>query len=157
MLIIFDKDNTLVHSLDGRPANTLEEQVLIEGVVERCAQLRAKGHTLAVASNQGGVAFGYFSVEDAHALVARVAEAIGAQHYAVCVCHPHGDVPGAARESAFRKPNPGMLLYLMDALGFDARETIYVGDRDEDREAAGRAGVRFAWAQEFFAQEDFLR
>ncbi|NLX08242.1 MAG: HAD-IIIA family hydrolase [Chloroflexi bacterium] len=154
MLIIFDKDDTLVHSLDGRPANTLDEQVLIDGVVERCAQLRAEGHTLAIASNQGGAAFGYFSVADAHALVAQVAKAIGAQHYAVCVCHPHGSVPGAARESEYRKPNPGMLLYLMDALGFGAGDTIYVGDRDDDREAANRAGVRFAWAQEFFAQEN---
>lgn len=151
MLIIFDKDGTLVHNYEARPANSLEEQTLLPGVLERCAALREQGHTLAIATNQGGVAFGYFTADEAHAMIADLMRRIGAAAYAVCVCHPHGTIAELARESDFRKPNPGMLRYLMDALGFAAADTLYVGDIDTDEETARRAGVRFAQAKAFFS------
>jgi D-glycero-D-manno-heptose 1,7-bisphosphate phosphatase len=157
MLIIFDKDNTLVETINNRPANVLDEQVLIPGVAETCVQLRAEGHVLAIATNQGGVAFGHFSEADAHTLVAAVAQRIGAVSYAVCVCHPKGTIPRLARDSRFRKPNPGMLHYLMDALGYPAAQTMYVGDRDEDRITALRANVTFHWASEFFARTNEIK
>lgn len=153
MLIIFDKDDTLVQNPEpGRPANTPDEQVLFPDVIERCGQLRAEGHTLAVASNQGGVAFGHFDHRAAVLLVKSVADAIGADLYAVCVTHPRGTVKRAKRDSRFRKPNPGMLQYLMDALGFAPDDTLYVGDMESDRQAAAAAGVRFAWAWDFFGR-----
>ncbi len=154
MLIIFDKDDTLVQNpAAGRPANTLDEQVLFPDVLDKCRQLRAEGHTLAIASNQGGVAFGHFDHRAAVLLVKSVAEAIEADLYAVCVTHPRGTVKRAKRDSRFRKPNPGMLHYLMDALGFAPDETVYVGDMESDRQAAEAAGVRFAWAWEFFGRQ----
>lgn len=150
MLIIFDKDDTLVKTFDGRPPNTLAEQVLFDDVLEKTEALRTEGHTLAVASNQGGVAFGHFDREAAVALVRVVSDAIGATTYALCVCHPQGNVPGTSRESQLRKPNPGMIFYLMDALGFSPNDTLFVGDRDVDQQAAEAAGVRFEWANIFF-------
>ena len=129
-----------------------EEQVLFDDVIEKTQALRAEGHVLAVATNQGGVAFGHFDRLQADALVRTVAETIGATAYTLCVCHPKGTIPGANRESQFRKPNPGMLFYLMDALGFSAKETLYVGDRDIDLQAAQAAGVQFEWADTFFGR-----
>jgi phosphoglycolate phosphatase-like HAD superfamily hydrolase len=58
------------------------------------------------------------------------------------------------RESEFRKPRPGMLRYLMDALGFPKDETLFVGDSEDDQQAAEGAGVRFVSASEFFAAEN---
>jgi D-glycero-D-manno-heptose 1,7-bisphosphate phosphatase len=150
MLIIFDKDGTLVYSLGDRPPNTLQEQVIVPGVLEHCAELRQQGHILAVASNQGGVAFGRFSLQEAHLLVKSVADAIGAITYAVCVVHPNGKTRATKRESIYRKPNPGMIEYLMDATGFLPADTLYVGDLDTDRDSAQAAGVRFEWADTFF-------
>ncbi len=153
MLIIFDKDGTLVATRDNHPANALAEQEFLPGVVERCAALRAEGHTLAIATNQGGVAFGYFTAEEAHAVVAAAAEGIGARAYAICLTHPQGKIEALRRQSPFRKPNAGMLHYLMDALGFAPADTLYVGDREEDRRTAQQAGVRFEWADAFFGRD----
>lgn len=151
MLIIFDKDGTLVQNpAPGRPANTLDEQVLFPDVVAKCIQLRGEGHTLAIATNQGGVAFGHFDHHTAVSLLKSVAETIGADLYAICATHPRATVKRAKRDSRFRKPNPGMLQYLMDALGFLPDETLYVGDMESDRQTAQAAGVKFAWAWEFF-------
>lgn len=153
MLIIFDKDGTLVQNpAPGRPANTLNEQVLYPDVLDKCAQLRAEGYTLAIATNQGGVAFGHFDHHAAALLVKTLADTIGADLFALCVTHPRGTIKRAKRDSRFRKPNPGMLQYLMDALGFPPDETLYVGDMESDRQTAEAAGVRFAWAWEFFGR-----
>ena len=43
-----------------------------------------------------------------------------------------------------------MLLRIMSRLGVSGEETLFVGDLPTDREAAGRAGVHFMWANEFF-------
>jgi HAD superfamily hydrolase (TIGR01662 family) len=154
MLYIFDKDGTLVQDIDGkRPPNTLDEQKPIHGVLAKCQALIAEGHLLAVASNQGGVAFGYITATEAHAMVKQIADYIGATTYAVCVTHPNGKRKAAKRESRFRKPNGGMIEYLMDSFGVSAADTVYIGDLDTDREAAEAAGVKFVYAKDFFGWE----
>ena len=154
MLYIFDKDGTLVEQINGeRPPNSLDEQKPIAGVLEKCKALIKEGHLLAVASNQGGVAFGHITAVEAHAMVKQIADYIGATTYAVCVTHPNGKKKAAKRESRFRKPNSGMIEYLMDAFGVLPSETVYIGDMDTDQEAAEAVGVKFMWASEFFGWE----
>ena len=155
MLIIFDKDGTLVGPLGGPPANSIRQQEPLPGVVEKLATLRAQGHALAIATNQGGVAWGIISRSQAYRLAHDAAEKVGGvDGVAVCCYHPGaaGRNPASpyAKASPRRKPAPGMLLGLMRRLGHDPTDTIYVGDRDTDRQAAEAAGVRFTWAQDFF-------
>ena len=56
-----------------------------------------------------------------------------ASTYAVCVTHPTGKRKSARRESHFRKPDGGMIEYLMDAFGVLPSETVYIGDLDTER------------------------
>lgn len=151
MLVIFDKDGTLISSLGKRPANTIAEQHFLPGVLAKCAALRQQGHVLAVASNQGGVAYGMLSRAEARALVRDVARQIGASAWRCCPHHPQGRVPEYAIPCDCRKPQPGMLRSIMYTLGFAPADTLYVGDQDSDRLAAKAAGVRFISAKEFFA------
>lgn len=153
MLYIFDKDGTIVAACEGRPANTIEEQVLLPGVAERVAQLHRDGHKLAVASNQGGVAFGYVSLEQARELVASAAMLIGTRDFAFCPHHPGGTDPVHGIVCSCRKPQPGMIIQLMLRNGMSAAETIVIGDRESDRQAALAAGVRFEWAKDFFSPD----
>ena len=158
MLYIFDKDGTLVQQINGeRPPNSLAEQKPIPGVLAKCQKLIADGHLLAVASNQGGVAFGFITAVEAHAMVKQIADYIGATTYAVCVTHPTGKKKSARRESHFRKPDGGMIEYLMDAFGVLPTETVYIGDMDTDQQAAEAAGVKFIWAKDFFGQGESNR
>lgn len=154
MLYIFDKDGTLVQDVDGkRPPNTLDEQKPFPDVLAKCQSLIKDGHLLAVASNQGGVAFGMMTAMQAHVLVQQITTYIGAITYAVCVTHPTGKKKSARRESHFRKPDGGMIEYLMDAIGVLPAETVYIGDMDSDQQAAEAAGVKFEWAKDFFGRE----
>ena len=61
----------------------------------------------------------------------------------MCVCRDSVHCPR-------KKPNPGMVTSLLERFGVAPPEALLVGDLAIDAEAAGRAGVRFCWAGEFF-------
>lgn len=158
-LYIFDKDGCLVRGVvekNGRShaPNTLESQSFFEDVARICEALRAAGHTLTVASNQGGVAFGIMTPDMAELLVKDAADYIGAKAYRVCFYHPNGKVAPYNADSYNRKPNPGMLESLMAEFGFLPQDTIVVGDWDTDQQAAQNAGCTFVWAHELFQRVD---
>lgn len=154
MLYIFDKDETLVSGAGNRPANTPEEQVPLPGVVEKLAALRAEGHHIGIASNQGGVAWGFISLEQAGILVRDCADKVSADIYLMSPFDPKAAVKNPdspfARDDDSRKPNPGMLWGIMRDMEYPASDTIFVGDMDSDRQAAENAGVKFVWAKDFF-------
>jgi D-glycero-D-manno-heptose 1,7-bisphosphate phosphatase len=157
-LYVFDKDGCLCKSVieprtgKSHAPNRLEDQDYFEDVRAVCEILRAAGHTLAVASNQGGVAFGIFSAEEAELLVKSAAEYIGAKAYRVCFHHPKGKIMPYNTESPNRKPAPGMLLDLMQQFHVTPEQTVMVGDWPTDQEAARAAGCHFRWAHEFFGR-----
>jgi D-glycero-D-manno-heptose 1,7-bisphosphate phosphatase len=155
MLYIFDKDGTLIASLGKRPANTPAEQRPLPGVVEKLAELRASGHRLAMASNQGGVAWGFLTLEKTEALMADCAAKVGGldtYRFSPYDAKAAGRRPNSpyAREDESRKPRPGMLLEIMSELGISPAETVMVGDQESDQQAAEAAGVQFTWAETFF-------
>jgi D-glycero-D-manno-heptose 1,7-bisphosphate phosphatase len=151
-LVIFDADGTLRWTTrEGQFCPYRQgEWRLMPNVRETLRALRwgEGGLALAIASNQNGVAEGLLSADMARRLLEEtVAEAIGfvprATAFEMCTC---------AIEAACgcRKPAPGLLLRAMARHGARGGQTLFVGDLDSDREAARRAGVRFAWASAFF-------
>ena len=159
-LYIFDADGTLRRcTVPGQPCpNRAGEWELLPGVRERLSQINwggEDGARFAVASNQGGVGLGYFTEEEARALLVETArEAFGAEPPAgsveVCTHAPHAGC-------ACRKPKGEMIVRLMRRFGARRDETIYVGDMETDAEAARDARVRFAWAKDFFGWDDLGR
>lgn len=75
MLYIFDKDGTVCRSKSGQKfINSWEDQELIPGRGEKIAELKAQGRKIALASNQGGVAFGFMSYDEAEEIMAHAAD-----------------------------------------------------------------------------------
>jgi D-glycero-D-manno-heptose 1,7-bisphosphate phosphatase len=151
-LYIFDADGTLRWTtIPGQPCpNRPGEWRLMPNVKEILRQMNwgPGGSLLGVASNQGGVALGYLTKEMAYQLIeATLVEAIGfippGAIIDMCVCPPDA-------RCACRKPNPGMLLHIMQIVHVAPEETLFIGDLEIDQEAARRAGVAFIWAHEFF-------
>lgn len=159
-LIIFDIDDTLV------PFNETE---LLPGVAEKLRELDCN---IALVTNQGGPACrdaGWpwshkfptmLEVADRLRKVVSVvsnAANLPVPHYISWayvskdnkVYYPKG-LPEAQRNLAMRKPQPGMLLKAMADAGVAPSETLMVGDREEDQEAAENARTDFMRAKEFF-------
>ena len=150
-LYIFDADGTLRRTtVEGLPCpNRPGEWELIPGVRERLAGIDWSRARFGVASNQGGVGVGYFSLAAALGLLEdMVVEAFGIRKpppgsIEICPHAPHLGCP-------CRKPKPLMLQRLMHRFAAEPRETLFVGDMDRDEGAARAAGTRFMWAHEFF-------
>ena len=156
-LVIFDVDGTISGTKSGATfRKTADDWQLLPGRKEKLAELKAQGVRLALASNQGGVAFGYMKQEDILRELQETAKALGVPMGGIYICytHPKATIPRYHSEIDYRrKPQPGMLQEAM--LDFEAEpdETLYVGDRPEDEEAARHAEIDFIWAHEFFGDE----
>ena len=59
-----------------------------------------------------------------------------------CPDHPEAAIEAHRRVSDWRKPAPGMLLDLMARWSIKTEESLMIGDRATDMEAARAAGVR---------------
>ncbi len=134
--IIFDVDGTLVETKSGA----------------KLRELRVQGVRLAVATNQGGVAFGFMRREDILVELIKMCKEVGIPPGGLYICysHPKATIEEYRREDDRRKPGPGMLQEAMNDFEADQHETLYVGDLPDDEQAAKNAGIDFVWASSFF-------
>lgn len=133
-----DRDGTINVDLHhvGRP----EDVRLIPGAAAAIRRLNDAGVPVAVITNQGGIARGYFTAADFDRVTARLAELLAAEGARVdgtwhCPHYPSVTGPCDCRK-------PGVLLYqhAAAALDLDPRRSLYVGDRLRDIRAAETFG-----------------
>lgn len=147
-LIVFDVEGTLVETKSGDTFRRSEDDwQLIPG---RRQALKALNAHLALASNQGGAAFGLLDQALMQQELERLAREVDARLY-VCYHHPAGSIDALRQDCECRKPRPGMILQAMADTQVIPGETLVVGDRAEDRAAAVNARAHFMWAKDFFA------
>jgi D-glycero-D-manno-heptose 1,7-bisphosphate phosphatase len=123
-----------------------EDFEFIDGVFAACRQARSMGYKLVVISNQAGIARGFYSEADFHALNQWMLERFSEQGVAIdavyfCPHHPSAGVGEYRKECCCRKPEPGLILQAADELDIDLAASVIVGDKLSDIEAGVRAGV----------------
>lgn len=153
-LVILDIDGTLVETKSGATfRKSADDWQFLPGRIEKLTALKEQGVRLACCTNQGGVAFGYMRQEDILNELMRTCLYCGIPQGGLYICytHPNAKIERYRADDIRRKPGPGMLLEAMSDFGAKPEETLYVGDRPEDEEAAWACGCRFMWAEEFFA------
>jgi len=138
-LVILDRDGVINHDSDAFIKNE-DEWRPISGSLEAIAALTGAGFTLAVASNQSGIARGLFDQEalDAmHAKMLGLVHAAGGHISRIVIC-PHGPDDGCD----CRKPEPGMLRQLARHFDTALEDVPVIGDSLRDLEAAAAVGAR---------------
>lgn len=135
-LIILDRDGVINHDSDAY-IKSPEEWLPIDGSLEAIARLNHGGYTVVVASNQSGLARGYFDIESLTAMHKKMDEMLekqGGRVDAVFYC-PHGPDDGCE----CRKPKPGMLLDIGQRFNVSLKEVVLIGDSMSDIKAANSA------------------
>jgi D-glycero-D-manno-heptose 1,7-bisphosphate phosphatase len=136
-LLLFDRDGTLTYEnidfhknlsiLPSYPfsANTLQ-------------LLNRAGYSIAIVTNQSGIARGYWSLDKVEKLHKRLTKEwqVPLQFY-ICPHHPDEDC-------SCRKPKAGLLKNAMMDYGSTPPECLMIGDSLIDYEAAKAAGIDFA-------------
>lgn len=138
-LIILDRDGVINEDSDAY-IKSVEEWVPIPGSIEAIARMSKAGWAVAVATNQSGIARGYYSLatlEAMHAHLRALVERLGGELGQVIYC-PHG--PTEACEC--RKPRPGMLKAIAQHYGVPLDGVWFVGDSASDLAAAAAAGAQ---------------
>jgi D-glycero-D-manno-heptose 1,7-bisphosphate phosphatase len=136
-MLLLDRDGTLNVEVDYL-ANP-EELELLPGAVESIRRAHELGWTVAVITNQSGLARGYYDQEDLDAVHTRLKKLIeeGREKLdGIYVC-PHGPSDGCE----CRKPKPGLLIQAAQELHGDLSRSVMVGDKTADLSAGLAAGT----------------
>jgi len=124
-LIVLDRDGVINEDSDDY-IKSPDEFIPIPGSLAAIAQLNDAGFTVAVATNQSGIARGYFSEQTLadmhHKLNTLVAEQ-GGNIDAIYYC-PHSPDDGCE----CRKPKPGLLQQIVSDYAVSAEDIYVIGD-----------------------------
>jgi len=132
-LLILDRDGVINQDSDAY-IKSVEEWIPLPGAIEAIAQLSRAGWTVAVATNQSGIARGYYDLATLEAMHERLRSLVAQQggELGLVVYCPHGPDEGCA----CRKPKPGMLHAIAEHYGVSLARLWFVGDSLGDLEAA---------------------
>lgn len=139
-LVILDRDGVINQDSDDY-VKSLDEWIPYPSSIAAIARLSQNGWQVAVATNQSGIARGYYdeaTLSAMHQRMLSLVEDAGGHidHIAYC---PHVSEDGCH----CRKPLPGLLEEIRDTLGLDSLEGSWmVGDSLRDLQAGNAAGCR---------------
>jgi len=119
-----------------------EDFEFIDGIFELCRFFQKQGYLIFVVTNQSGIARKYYSEEDFLDLTKWMEEEFIKQKIDIAktyFCPHHPDITGVCE---CRKPQPGMLLQAAKEFDVDLENSVLIGDKQRDIEAASNAGLK---------------
>jgi|UniRef100_UPI004047E0E7 D-glycero-D-manno-heptose 1,7-bisphosphate phosphatase len=105
-LIILDRDGVINEDRDDY-VKSVDEWIPLPGSLEAIALLNQAGYQITIATNQSGLARGYFTIDELHAMHRKMNDLLkplGGHIDSIFFC-PHSD----AHECDCRKPQPGLM------------------------------------------------
>ncbi|MBU3574243.1 D-glycero-beta-D-manno-heptose 1,7-bisphosphate 7-phosphatase [Polynucleobacter sp. UK-Mo-2m-Kol15] len=142
-LIILDRDGVINEDRDDY-VKSIDEWIPLPGSLEAIALLNQAGYQITVATNQSGLARGYFNINDLHAMhgkMDKLLKPLGGHIDSIFFC-PHTD----ANACECRKPLPGMMKEI--ALRYKKNQSVtpllgvpIVGDSLRDLQAGVSLGA----------------
>ena len=130
------------------PPASIEEFILLPGVIEACQKLKQAGLLLVVATNQPDVGRGTLKREAVEAIHEHLYGLLPIDR--VEVSYAAG---GEQPPDELRKPRPGMLLRAAATMGIDLKKSFMVGDRWRDIDCGHAAGCTTILIDYDYAEE----
>ena len=142
--ILLDRDGTI--NVEKDYLHKIEDFEFEKNVVEALQILSSLGYTMAVVTNQSGIARGYYTEEDLQKLnehIKRELEKYGViiEKFYYCPHHPENGIGKYKADCICRKPNTGMLEAAIEEFDIDRKASFMVGDTLADIDAGIKAGL----------------
>jgi D-glycero-D-manno-heptose 1,7-bisphosphate phosphatase len=143
--VFLDRDGTVIE--DSGYVGKVEAVKFMPGAGEAVRLLNEGGFRVVVATNQAGVARGFFTEEDVervndHVRASLAREGATIDRFYYCPHHIDGVREEYRKDCRDRKPNPGMLERASRDMDIRLADSWMVGDFESDIEAGRRAGCR---------------
>jgi D-glycero-D-manno-heptose 1,7-bisphosphate phosphatase len=138
--VFLDRDGVLNKEL-GDYVCRVEDFVVLDNF-DTLKQLQNRGYLLIVATNQGGLAKGWYTEQDLdkmHSHLRALYKEHGVEFTDIFYCPHHPEYTGVCD---CRKPKPGLLLQAIEKYNIDPAQSYFIGDRERDVEAGTAAGVK---------------
>jgi D-glycero-D-manno-heptose 1,7-bisphosphate phosphatase len=135
--VILDRDG-VINEVSGDYIKSPEEWIPIAGSLEAIAQLNRCGLRVVVATNQSGVARGYYDIamlDRIHEKLLHELAAVGGVIEDIFFCPHHPDAGCVCR-----KPQPGLIHQIAKKYSLHLADTFFVGDSIVDVQAAWAGG-----------------
>ncbi|BAY80206.1 histidinol phosphatase-like protein (plasmid) [Nostoc linckia NIES-25] len=118
----------------------------LDGLFTVCRLLHDLSYELIVITNQSGIARGYYSEQDFLDLTAWMCEQFKKQGVPLldvfyCPHHPEAPISNYRQNCRCRKPSPGMIEQACKKYPIDLENSILIGDKISDMEAAKTAAI----------------
>lgn len=132
-LIILDRDGVINHDSDEY-IKSVDEWIPIEGSIEAITRLNKAGWVVAVATNQSGIARGYYDLATLEAMHNKLRLLVAEQggELGLIIYCPHGPDDGCD----CRKPKPGLLQQIASYYQVPLKDVWFVGDSATDFKVA---------------------
>ncbi len=132
--LFLDRDGTI--NTDYGYVGSVDRFEFIDGIFEFCGIAQSLGYKIIVITNQSGIARGFYTVADYEKVTKYMCNEFlrhGVKITDVLYC-PELSGPN-------RKPNPGLFIAARDKYNIDMANSVSVGDKQRDLDAARAAGV----------------
>ncbi len=142
--LFLDRDGVI--NIEQGYVHRIEDFHFQNGIFELCRAAQTLGYVLVVVTNQAGIARGYYTEAQFHALTEWMIRKFAEQGIRIarvyyCPYHPIHGIGEYNLDSPDRKPGPGMLLRAETDLTLDLPSSVLIGDRLSDIYAAEAAGI----------------
>ncbi len=134
-LIILDRDGVI--NKEREWVQTPQQFEFIDGAIEAIVRFKQAGYLTAIATNQSHIGRGRMTADDLTAVHDKMLAELrrhGGNIDRIVYCSGYDD------KDPRRKPNPGMLLELLQYFDVRGEETVFIGDYARDMQAGDRAG-----------------
>ena len=140
-----DRDGVI--NYDYGHVGSLDRFKYVNGALEAICFLKSCGFRVFVVTNQAGIAKAKYTWDEYQQIMSKIDADLGQYSVTIddvraCPYHPKAKITKYFHEDhPWRKPNPGMLLDLMQNWNVDTRYSFLIGDNDTDILAAKKAGI----------------
>jgi D-glycero-D-manno-heptose 1,7-bisphosphate phosphatase len=137
--IILDRDGVINYESDVY-IKSPDEWIPIPGSLEAIAALNKAGFKVLVATNQSGVARGFYDLETLdhiHEKLMRELASVGGYVEEIFFCPHHPE-----EKCNCRKPNSGLIRQIQEKYPIDLTKTFFIGDTHTDMEVAISVGCK---------------
>jgi len=159
--VFLDRDGTINADEHGY-INKPEDLHLFPYAAEVISKLNKMGYLVFVVTNQAGVAYGFFEIEDVKKINAKLMNDLAKGKARVdeifySPFHKDGKVEPFNMDHQDRKPGIGMFLTAKKKYNFETRRSFMIGDKFSDIGFGKNAGLKTIFVRSGGGEKEFMQ